>query len=125
MSECTAALVLMNLSHSPANSTHLSTNVGDVTYAIKQGHPALASSSVSASILPASTQLYLANLESSHIEDSQSKHNTQNQKRGHIGHVRCLPGGACLVGSDFTSSSSSRLPHEQVQGMYSPLPHFP
>ena len=111
MSECTAALVLMNLSHSPANSNYLSKNLnGDVRYSIKKD------GSGSASVLPSSTQLYLANLESNHIEDSQSKH--KNQKSGHAGHVRCLPGGACLVGSDFISSSSSiRLPEDQVQGM--------
>ena len=118
MSECTAALVLMNLSHSPANSNYLSRNMnGDVAYAIKKEGSGLGKSSPSASILPASTQLYLANLESNHIEDSQSKHVTQNLKLGHAGHVRCLPGGACLVGSDFISSSSSRLPEEQVQGL--------
>jgi hypothetical protein len=117
MSECTAALVLMNLSHSPANNMHLSNNLSDVAYAIKKGGPGLENSSVSATILPASTQLYLANLESGHMECSQSKHTIQNQKRGHVGHVRCLPGGACLVGSDFSSSLSSRLPQEQVQGM--------
>ena len=120
MSECTAALVLMNLSHSPANSNYISKNLnGDVAYSIKKDGSGLRSSSPSgsASVLPASTQLYLANLESNHIEDSQSKY--KNQKLGHAGHVRCLPGGACLVGSEFISSSpsSSRLPEEQVQGM--------
>ena len=119
MSECTAALVLMNLSHSPANSNYLSKNHnGDVNYSIKKDGSGSRTSSPlgSTSVLPASTQLYLANLESNHIEDSQSKH--KNQKLGHAGHVRCLPGGACLVGSDFiSSSSSSRLPEEEVQGM--------
>ena len=37
MSECTAALVLMNLSHSPANSNYISRNLnGDVSYSIKK-----------------------------------------------------------------------------------------
>ena len=118
MSECTAALVLMNLSHSPASNTH---RFGDVTYTIKNGGSDSGNSPASsASIIPVSTQLYpTTNLESSQIiEDSQSKRMTQNQRRGHVGHVRCLPGGACLVGSDFPSSSSfSRLPEQQVQGI--------
>ena len=117
MSECTAALVLMNLSHSPANNAHHCTNFGDVTYTIKNGVSESVNSAASASIIPVSTQLYPTNLESRHIEDSQSKRMTQNQRRGHVGHVRCLPGGACLVGSDFPSFSSSRLPEQQVQGI--------
>ena len=123
MSECTAALVLMNLSHSPASNTHLRNGVGDVTYKVKKRGGA-GSRSSSLNNVPPSTQLYFANLESSHIEDSQSKQYTthQNQKQGHVGHVRCLPGGACLVGSELTSTSSSRLPEEQVQGTLNLFP---
>ena len=114
MSECTAALVLMNLSHSPANNPHHSINFGDVSYTLKKEESDLEKR---ASIIPVSAQLYPTNLESSHIEDSQSKSIAQNQRRGHAGHVRCLPGGACLVGSDFPSSSSLRLHEQQVQGI--------
>ena len=118
MSECTAALVLMNLSHSPANyAHHTTTNFGEVTYTVGGGGSDSGTSTVSASIIPVSTQSYHTNLVSSHNEDSQSKRMAQHQRRGHAGHVRCLPGGACLVGSDFSASPSLRLPEQQVQGI--------
>ena len=119
MSECTAALVLMNLSHSPANyAHHATTNLGDVTYTIDHGGSDSGISTASTSIIPVSSQSYHTNLVSSHNEDSQSKRMAQHQRRGHAGHVRCLPGGACLVGSDFSASPSLRLPEQQVQGIY-------
>ena len=121
MSECTAALVLMNLSHSPANSTHLPGCRNDVSHSIRKGEPGQGSRALSNNVISPSTQLYkYTNSDSSHnLDDYQSKHQSiQNQKQGHVGHVRCLPGGACLVGSEFSSASSSASPEQQVQGTF-------
>ena len=119
MSECTAALVLMNLSHSPANSTHLPSCRNDVSHGMRKEDPGEGSRVLSNNVISPSTQLYkYTNSDSSHnLDDYQSKHQSiQNQKQGHVGHVRCLPGGACLVGSEFSSASSSASPEQQVQG---------
>ena len=75
--ECTAALVLMNLSHSPGSASGLAF----------------------------------------HLTDQNHHHHHDKVTVSHQGHVRCLPGGACLVGEPASKMHPDH--NKQVQGEFS------
>ena len=97
--ECTAALVLMNLSHNPLSAGLQPTAAHSNSRSAHNSSPRSASA----------TTLQLVD----RAPPLRHHDNLSVAPTSHQGHVRCLPGGACLVGEPASKMHSDQ---KQVQG---------
>ena len=96
--ECTAALVLMNLSHNPLSAGLQPTAAHSSSQSAHNSSPRSATTLRLVDRAPPSR----------HHDNLSAAAPTSHQ-----GHVRCLPGGACLVGEPASKMHSDQ---KQVQG---------